>query len=177
MYFKALLWWIAKSTILVFVGSTEAPSKVFLLFFLLPDWLKLNHLKSRMECGFSDIFSRHICSTVAETIGVTNNPVCFGAKKMFRKPHFKMLRWFLAHGTNNMESLLLRCNKPFHFFSKNTHITFLLINFYDKRRINTNRTFQVIIIRSCLVLLILTPFALNGWLNSLLIATDLIKVK
>ena len=55
----------------MFVGSTEAPSKVFLLFFLLPDWLKLNHLKSRMECGFSDIFSRHFCSTVAETIGVT----------------------------------------------------------------------------------------------------------
>ena len=53
------------------VGSMEAPSKAFLLFFLLPDWLKLNHLKSRMECGFSDIFSRHICSTVAETIGVT----------------------------------------------------------------------------------------------------------
>ena len=25
-------------------------------FFLLPDWLKSNHLKSRMECGFSDIF-------------------------------------------------------------------------------------------------------------------------
>ena len=39
-----------------FVGSMEAPSKAFLLFFLLPDWLKLNHLKSRMECGFSDIF-------------------------------------------------------------------------------------------------------------------------
>ena len=38
------------------VGSMEAPSKVFLLFFLLPDWPKLNHLKSRMECGFSDIF-------------------------------------------------------------------------------------------------------------------------
>ena len=34
----------------------EAPSKDFLLFFLLPDWLKLNHLKSRTECGFSDIF-------------------------------------------------------------------------------------------------------------------------
>ena len=29
----------------------------------------------------------------------------------------------------NMESLLLRCNKPFHFCSKDTHITFLLINF------------------------------------------------
>ena len=38
------------------VGSMEAPSKAFLLFFLLLDWLKLNHLKSRMECGFSDIF-------------------------------------------------------------------------------------------------------------------------
>ena len=44
----------------------EAPSKVFLWFFLLPDWLKLNHLKSRTECGFSDIFSRHICSTVLQ---------------------------------------------------------------------------------------------------------------
>ena len=38
-----------------FVGSMEAHSRAFLLPFLLPDWLKLNHLKSRMECGFSDI--------------------------------------------------------------------------------------------------------------------------
>ena len=64
-----------------FVGSMEAPSKAFLLSFLLPDWLKLNHLKSRMECGFSDIFSRHFSSTVAETIGVTNYASSFGAKK------------------------------------------------------------------------------------------------
>ena len=63
------------------VGSMEAPSRAFLLFFLLPDWLKLNHLKSRMECGFSDIFLCHICSTVAETIGVTNYAASFGAKK------------------------------------------------------------------------------------------------
>ena len=63
------------------VGSMEAFSKAFLLFFLFPDWLKLNDLKSRMECGFSDIFSRHICSTVAETIGVTNYAASFGAKK------------------------------------------------------------------------------------------------
>ena len=35
-----------------------------------------------MECGFSDIFSRHICSTVAETIGVTNNAASFGAKNV-----------------------------------------------------------------------------------------------
>ena len=55
------------------VGSTEAPSEAFLLFFLLPDWLKLNHLKRRMECGFSDIFSRR-------------------REKMFRKPHLKLLR-------------------------------------------------------------------------------------
>ena len=65
----------------VFVGSMETLSKAFLLFFLLPDWLKLSHLKSRMECGFSDIFSRHICSTVAETIDVTNYAASFGAKK------------------------------------------------------------------------------------------------
>ena len=38
------------------VDSMEASSKAFLLLFLLLDWLKLNHLKSRMECGFSDIF-------------------------------------------------------------------------------------------------------------------------
>ena len=60
----------------------EAPLKAFLLFFLLPDWLKLNHLKSRMECGFSDIISRHICSTVAGTIGVTNYAASFGAKSV-----------------------------------------------------------------------------------------------
>ena len=65
-----------------FVGSMEAPSKAFLLFFLLSDWLKLNHLKSRMECGSSYIFSRHICSTVAETIGVTNYAASFGAKNV-----------------------------------------------------------------------------------------------
>ena len=59
----------------------EAPSKAFPLFFLLPDWLNLNHLKSRTECGFSEIFSLHICFPVAETIGVTNYAANFGAKK------------------------------------------------------------------------------------------------
>ena len=63
------------------VGFMEAPSKAFLFFFLLSDQLKLNHLNSRIECGFSDIFSRRICSTVAETWGVTNNAASFGAKK------------------------------------------------------------------------------------------------
>ena len=63
------------------VGSMEVPSKAFLLFFLLRVWLKLNHLKSRMECGFSQIFSRHICSTAAETIVVTKYVASFGTKK------------------------------------------------------------------------------------------------
>ena len=67
--------------IVIIVGSMEAPSKAFVLFFLLPDWLKLNHLKSRMKFGFSDIFSRHFCSTLAETIGLTNYAASFGAKK------------------------------------------------------------------------------------------------
>ena len=65
----------------IVVGSMKAPSKAFLLLFLDPDWIKFNHLKSRMECGFSDTFSRHICSTVAEIIGVTNYAARFGAKK------------------------------------------------------------------------------------------------
>ena len=83
--FSCLLYFLRNKFILVLgdgiVGSTEAPPKAFLLFFLFSDWLKLNHLKSRMECGFSDIFSRHNCSTVAETIGVTNYAASFGAKK------------------------------------------------------------------------------------------------
>ena len=65
-----------------FVGSTEAPSKVFLLFFLFSDWSKSNHLKSRIERGFLDIFSRHICSAVTETIRVTNYATNFGAKNV-----------------------------------------------------------------------------------------------
>ena len=64
-----------------FFSSTEAPSKVFLLFFLFSDWLKLNHLKSRIECGFLDIFSCPICSDVTETIRVTNYATSLGAKK------------------------------------------------------------------------------------------------
>ena len=39
-----------------FVGSTEAPSKAFLLFFLFSDWLKSNHPRSRIKRGFLDIF-------------------------------------------------------------------------------------------------------------------------
>ena len=45
----------------------EAPSKVFLLFFLLPDWLKLNHLKSRMEYGFQTFLASFGAKNVQKT--------------------------------------------------------------------------------------------------------------
>ena len=63
------------------VGSTEAPSNTFLLFFLFSDWLKSNHLTSRMKRGFFDIISHGICSALTETIRVTNYATSFGAKK------------------------------------------------------------------------------------------------
>ena len=64
--------WAFALWMIYIVGSMEVRSKAFLLVFLLLDWIKLNHLKSKKECGFLDIFSRHICSTVAETIDVTS---------------------------------------------------------------------------------------------------------
>ena len=60
----------------------EAPSKAFPLFSVLSDWLKLNHFKSRMECGFSDICSLLICCTIAKAIPVTNYAASFGAKNV-----------------------------------------------------------------------------------------------
>ena len=60
----------------------KASSKILLLRFLFSDWLKSNHLKSRIEHGFLDIFSRNICgAVVTETIRVTNNATSFGVKK------------------------------------------------------------------------------------------------
>ena len=44
-----------------FDDSTEAPSKVLLLFPLFSYRLKSNHLKSGIELGFLDIFLGHIC--------------------------------------------------------------------------------------------------------------------
>ena len=53
---------------------------------------------------------------------------------------------------SGMWFLLLCFNKTCHFCSKDTHITFLLINFLNKRHVNMNRIFQVIrLLRSCLV--------------------------
>ena len=74
------------------VGSNGSSFKDFSIVFLLSDWLKLNHLKSRMECGFSDIFSR---STLAETIGVTNCAASFGAKNV-QKTTFEVAEMILG---------------------------------------------------------------------------------
>ena len=69
-------------------ASSQSPSswfygssfKGFLLFFLFSDWLKSNHLKSRIEQGVLDIFSRHICSAVTETIWMRNYTTHFCAE-------------------------------------------------------------------------------------------------
>ena len=58
-----------------------------------------------MVCGFSDIFWRHICSTVAETIGVTNNPASFGAKNV-QKTTFEAAEMIL--GPRNQQSYSTR---------------------------------------------------------------------
>ena len=72
------------------VGSMEALSKFFLLFFLFSDWLKLNHLRSRIERGFLDIFSRHICSTVKKDNTSDKLRNKFWREKMFRKQSSKL---------------------------------------------------------------------------------------
>ena len=82
------------------VGSTEAPSKAFLLVFLFSDWLKSNHLKSRIDCGFWTFFGPYLwrCDR-NNTSGKLHNK--FWPEKMFRKPSSELLRWFLMRGTNN----------------------------------------------------------------------------
>ena len=48
-----------------------------------------------MECGFSDIFSRHICYTVAETI-VTNTTQQVLARKNVQKTTFEAAEMMLG---------------------------------------------------------------------------------
>ena len=84
-----------------FVGSIEAPSKAFLLFFLLPDWLKLNHLKSRMECGFQTFFAPFLLHRSRNNRRDKLSSK-FWRETMFRKPHLKLMRWCLVSGTNKV---------------------------------------------------------------------------
>ena len=79
----------------ILVGSTEAPSRVFLLFPLFSDWLKSNHLKSRIKRVVFRLFTLPICSAVTETIRVTNYATSFGAKKNVQKTKFEAAEMIL----------------------------------------------------------------------------------
>ena len=57
-----------------------------------------------MECGFLDIFSCHIYSTVAETIDVTNYAASFGTKNV-QKTTFEAAEMML--GPWNQQMLIL----------------------------------------------------------------------
>ena len=94
-----------------FVSSMEAPSKVFLLFFLLPDWLKLNHLEVEWNVVFRPFFEPYLFDRSRNNRRY-KQPSKFWREKIFRKPHFKLLRWFLVHGTNKTETIGFICTKP-----------------------------------------------------------------
>ena len=64
----------------LFVGSTEAPWRVFLLFSCFLIAKVESSQKSNRTC-FLDIFSRHICSSITKTMRVTNYATSFGATK------------------------------------------------------------------------------------------------
>ena len=61
------------------VGSPEAPSKVFLLFFLFSDWLKLNHLRSRIKHGF---FCRADQKTGGALLEFSGRPAMHGKSRV-----------------------------------------------------------------------------------------------
>ena len=58
-----------------------------------------------MECGLSDIFSRYICSTVAETIGVTNYTASFFCAKNVQKTKFEAAEMILGPWNQQCKSL------------------------------------------------------------------------
>ena len=67
-----------------------------------------------MERGFSDIFSHHIFSTVAETISMTNYTASFGAKNV-QKTTFEAAEMILGpwNQQNNFSHLLNNFLKAF----------------------------------------------------------------
>ena len=67
---------------LLFSRFDKSCLKGFSIVFLFSDWLKSNHLKVESNVGFLDIFSRHICCTVAETERVINYATSHGAKNV-----------------------------------------------------------------------------------------------
>ena len=63
-----------------FFGPMEAPSKMFLLFFLFSNWAKVESSQNSNRTWFFDCFLA-IFVTLTETIRVTNYATSFGAKK------------------------------------------------------------------------------------------------
>ena len=57
-----------------------------------------------MECGFSNIFSRYICSTVAETMGVADYAASLGAKNV-QKTTFEAAETMLGPWNQQWSSL------------------------------------------------------------------------
>ena len=76
--------------------------KGFVLFFLYHDWLKWNHLRSRIERGFLDSFSRYICSAVTETIRVTTTAQVL-ARKDLQKAKFEAAEMILGPGNQQIK--------------------------------------------------------------------------
>ena len=108
----------------------EASSKAFLLFSLLPDWLKLNHLKSRMECGFSDIFCAYSFHG-SKTIGVTDYAASFGAKKCSENHIWSCWdnAWSVEQTIACLLFISLKSTSSAHFRSCTGAILLLLTNF------------------------------------------------
>ena len=79
----------------------EAPSKVFLLFFLFSDWLKSD------QTWFFEHFLRHICSAVTETIRVTNFATSFGARNI-QKTKFEAAEMILDPWNQRCGNLIIR---------------------------------------------------------------------
>ena len=71
-------------------GFHGSSFKGFLLFFLLPDWLKLNHLKSGMG-GFRRFFVSYLFHRSRNNRRDKLRSK-FWCEKMFRQPHLKLLK-------------------------------------------------------------------------------------
>ena len=89
----------------------EAPSKAFLLFFLLPDCWIISKVEWNVvsQTFFAPYLLHRSRNNRRDKLRSK-----FWREKMFRKPHLKLLRWFSVHGTNNncvlrIVSLILTC--------------------------------------------------------------------
>ena len=114
------------------VGSTEAPSKFLYCFFLFSDWLNSNHLKSRIERGFLDIFSTNICSAVTETIRVTNYAASFGGKNV-QKTKYEAAEMILDPWNQQILLALVKISQKNRKNLRLQVYLFTYVNIYENR--------------------------------------------